>query len=126
MYWAVIFCLCKFPVHKKKKRNLFKFYLLCSLLLNHFQDEYQLVRDCISGYIYDSSPVDFTSDLGVRLVLHPTVLKVSRPPRFASWIANGIASGLDSLFLSRFESHRAEYWRTLYSTTVSSSEYMST
>lgn len=83
------------------------------------QEDYQLVRDCISGYIYDSSPVDFTSDLGVRFLLHPTVLKVSHPPRFASWIANGIASGLDSLFLSRFESQRAEYWRTLYSTTVS-------
>ncbi|XP_020218903.1 uncharacterized protein LOC109802101 [Cajanus cajan] len=82
----------------------------------HNMDDYQLVRDCISGYIYDSSPVDFTSDLGVRFLLHPTVLKVSHPPRFASWVANGIASGLDSLFLSRFESHRAEYWQTLYST----------
>lgn len=84
----------------------------------HNMDDYQLVRDCISGYIYDSSPVDFTSDLGVRFVLHPSVLKVSHPPRFASWIANGIASGLDSLFLNRFESQRADYWRTLYSTTV--------
>ncbi|RDX67409.1 hypothetical protein CR513_53723, partial [Mucuna pruriens] len=80
------------------------------------QDDYQLVRDCVSGYIYDSSPVDFTSDLGVRFLLHPTVLKLSHPPRFASWVANGIASGLDSLFLSRFESYRAEYWQTLYST----------
>ncbi|ESW08664.1 hypothetical protein PHAVU_009G063900 [Phaseolus vulgaris] len=82
----------------------------------HNMDDYQLVRECISGYIYDSSPVDFTSDLGVRFLLHPTVLKVSHPPRFASWVANGIASGLDSLFLSRFESQRAEYWQTLYST----------
>ncbi|CAJ1973375.1 unnamed protein product [Sphenostylis stenocarpa] len=82
----------------------------------HNMGDYQLVRECISGYIYDSSPVDFTSDLGVRFLLHPTVLKVSHPPRFASWVANGIASGLDSLFLSRFESQRAEYWRTLYST----------
>ncbi|XP_061343181.1 uncharacterized protein LOC133289292 isoform X2 [Gastrolobium bilobum] len=84
----------------------------------HNMDDYQLVRDCISGYIYDSSPVDFTSDLGVRFLLHPTVLKVSHPPRFASWVANGIAFGLDSLFLSRFESQRAEYWQTLYSTTA--------
>ncbi|KAG5018349.1 hypothetical protein HKD37_06G014842 [Glycine soja] len=82
----------------------------------HNMDDYQIVRDCISGYIYDSSPVDFTSDLGVRFLLQPSVLKVSHPPRFASWIANGIASGLDSLFLSRFESQRAEYWWTLYST----------
>ncbi|KAJ1376256.1 hypothetical protein SESBI_50129 [Sesbania bispinosa] len=60
-------------------------------------DDYQLVRDCISGYIYDSSPVDFTSDMGVRFLLHPTVLKVSHPPRFASWIVNRIASENDDL-----------------------------
>lgn len=90
----------------------------------HNMDDYQLVRDCISGYIYDSSPVDFTSDLGVRFLLNPSILKVSRPPRFALWIANGIASGLDSLFLTRFESHRAEYWRTLYSTTSMQVPYL--
>ena len=83
------------------------------------KDEYQLVRDCVSGHIYDSSPVDFTSDLGTRFVLHPTVLKMSHPPRPVTWIANGIASSLDTLFLSRFESQRAEYWQTLYSSVVS-------
>lgn len=92
---------------------------MCFLIIFVAQDDYQLVRDSISGYIFDSSPVDFTSDLGVRFVLHPTVLKISHPPRFASWIANGIASGLDALFLSRFESQRAEYWKILYSTIVS-------
>jgi farnesol dehydrogenase len=95
------------------------YYILHRLTIFMTQDDYQLVKDCISGYIYDSSPVDFTSDMGVRFILHPSVSKVSHPPRFASWIANGIASGLDSLFLNRFESQRAEYWRTLYSTTVS-------
>ncbi|KAK2391682.1 alpha/beta-Hydrolases superfamily protein [Trifolium repens] len=90
----------------------------------HNMDDYQLVKDCISGYIYDSSPVDFTSDMGVRFILHPSVSKVSHPPRFASWIANGIASGLDSLFLNRFESQRAEYWRTLYSTTSMQVPYL--
>ncbi|XP_057428311.1 uncharacterized protein LOC130721524 [Lotus japonicus] len=90
----------------------------------HNMDDYRLVRDCISGYIYDSSPVDFSSDMGVRFFLHPNVLKVPHPPRFASWIANGIASGLDSLFLSRFESQRAEFWRTLYSTTSMQVPYL--
>ncbi|KAJ7958141.1 Transmembrane 53 [Quillaja saponaria] len=87
-------------------------------------DDYRLVRDCISGYIYDSSPVDFTSDLGTRFVLHPTVLKMSHPPRFASWVANGIASGLDALFLNRFESQRAEYWQTLYSSVSMQAPYL--
>jgi hypothetical protein len=63
--------------------------------------------------------VDFTSDMGANFVLHPTVLKMSHPPRLASWIAHSIASGLDTLFLSRFESQRAEYWQTLYSSVVS-------
>ncbi|KAL7245162.1 hypothetical protein ACSBR2_000482 [Camellia fascicularis] len=87
-------------------------------------DEYQLVRDCVSGHIYDSSPVDFTSDLGTRFVLHPTVLKMPHPPRLVSWIANGIASGLDTVCLSRFESQRAEYWQTLYSSVSMGAPYL--
>ncbi|KAG9450922.1 hypothetical protein H6P81_010887 [Aristolochia fimbriata] len=77
--------------------------------------KYQSLRDCICGYIYDSSPVDFTSDLGTRFVLHPSVLKMNQPPRVVAWMANAIASGLDSLFINRFEAQRAEYWQTLYS-----------
>ncbi|KAL7207872.1 hypothetical protein ACSBR1_029760 [Camellia fascicularis] len=87
-------------------------------------DEYRLVRHCVSGHIYDSSPVDFTSDLGTRFVLHPTVLKMSQPPQLASWIANSIASSLDSLFLSRFESQRAEYWQTLYASVSMGAPYL--
>ncbi|XP_010916637.1 uncharacterized protein [Elaeis guineensis] len=78
-------------------------------------DEYQLVRDCVCGQIYDSSPVDFTSDLGTRFVLHPSILKMSHPPRVVSWMAKALASGLDTLFINRFEAQRAEYWQTLYS-----------
>ncbi|CAI9115754.1 OLC1v1016746C1 [Oldenlandia corymbosa var. corymbosa] len=89
-----------------------------------YLDEFQLVRDCISGFIFDSSPVDFTSDLGTKFILHPTVLKMSKPPAIVSWIANGIASSLDSLFLSRFESQRAEYWQTLYATVSMQSPYL--
>ncbi|KAK6130937.1 hypothetical protein DH2020_035316 [Rehmannia glutinosa] len=88
------------------------------------QDDYQLVRNCVSGHIYDSTPVDFVSDLGTRFVLHPTVLKMSRPPPLASWIAKGISSSLDALFLSRFESQRAEYWQTLYSTVSMGAPYL--
>ncbi|XP_021742990.1 uncharacterized protein LOC110709082 [Chenopodium quinoa] len=88
------------------------------------QINYQAVRDYVAGHIYDSSPVDFTSDLGTRFVLHPSVLKISNPPRFVSWLANGIASGLDGLFLSRFESQRAEYWQTLYSSISMGAPYL--
>uniref|UniRef100_A0A2K1X217 Uncharacterized protein n=1 Tax=Populus trichocarpa TaxID=3694 RepID=A0A2K1X217_POPTR len=56
--------------------------------------------DCIPGHIYDSSPVDFTSDMGRRSIFHPSVLKMSHPPRKLSWMANGIGSSLDALFLN--------------------------
>ncbi|KAM7280170.1 hypothetical protein ACFE04_007304 [Oxalis oulophora] len=87
-------------------------------------DGCQLARDCISGHIFDSSPVDFTSDLGTRFVIHPSVLKMSQPPKVVSWIANRIASSLDALFLSRFESQRAEYWQTLYASVNMGAPYL--
>ncbi|KAF5817683.1 putative alpha/Beta hydrolase [Helianthus annuus] len=87
-------------------------------------DEYRLVRDCLSGLIFDSSPVDFTSDLGTRFVLDPSILKLSRPPKIATLIANGISSSLDALFLTRFESQRAEYWQTLYASVGMGAPYL--
>lgn len=87
-------------------------------------DDHRLLGDCVSGYIFDSTPVDFTSDLGTRFILHPTVLKMSRPPTIVSWIANCISSSLDAMFLSRFESDRAEYWQTLYSTVSMGAPYL--
>lgn len=78
-------------------------------------DDYQLVRECLCGQMYDSSPVDFVSDLGTRFLLHPNVLKMSEPPRVLSWMTKGIASGLDTLFINKFEAQRKEYWETLYS-----------
>ncbi|XP_010441911.1 PREDICTED: uncharacterized protein LOC104725016 [Camelina sativa] len=87
---------------------------ICETGLN--QDDCRFVRNCISGFIYDSCPVDFTSDLGARLAVHPSTLKMSNPPKPFVWAANGLASSLDYVFLSRFESQRAEYWQTLYST----------
>ncbi|KAL6982892.1 hypothetical protein U1Q18_016286 [Sarracenia purpurea var. burkii] len=92
--------------------------------LKQLEDVYRLVRDCVSGHIYDSSPVDFASDLGTQFVLHPTILKMSKPPRLASWIANGIASSLDFLFLSRLESQRADYWQTLYASVSMGAPYL--
>ncbi|KAJ9166211.1 hypothetical protein P3X46_020993 [Hevea brasiliensis] len=94
----------------------------CKLQLN--LDDCRLVRDCISGYIYDSSPVDFTSDLGRRFLVHPSVLKISHTPRVLSWMVNVISDGLDAVFLNRFESLRAEYWQTLYSSVSMGAPYL--
>ena len=84
------------------------------------KDDNRLVRNCISGYIYDSSPVDFTSDFGVRFCLPSTILKMPGSTKLVSWLTKGVAAGLDALYLTRFESQRTEYWRTLYSSVVSS------
>ncbi|GKV22499.1 hypothetical protein SLEP1_g32364 [Rubroshorea leprosula] len=78
-------------------------------------DKSELVRNCLSGHIYDSSPVDFGSDLNVQFALHPAIRKMPGPSKLVSWLAKGVASGLDGLYLTRFEYQRAEYWQTLYS-----------
>lgn len=74
---------------------------------------------CISGQIYDSSPVDFTGDLGARFALHPAILRVPGSAKLASLVAKGVTSSLDALFLTRFGSERSDYWQTLYSSVVS-------
>ncbi|KAL9343003.1 hypothetical protein Peur_063434 [Populus x canadensis] len=56
---------------------------------------------CITVHRLKKNPVDFTSDMGRRSVIHPSVLKMSHPPRILSWMANGFGSGLDALFLYR-------------------------
>ncbi|KAK8969275.1 hypothetical protein KSP40_PGU005337 [Platanthera guangdongensis] len=91
------------------------FYLRNRGLDGEFEDGYGLVKLCLSGQMYDSSPVDFTSDLGTRFVLQPSVLGLSRPPRLVAWMAKAFSSTLDALFINRFEAERAEYWQTLYS-----------
>lgn len=93
-------------------------FLLVSLTF--VQAEYRLVRKCITGHIYDSGPVDFTSDLGTQYGLHPAILKMPGSSKLVSWLAKGIASGLDALYLTRFESQCAEYWQALFSSVVSS------
>lgn len=84
----------------------------------------QLVINCISGQIYDSSPVDLTDDLGARFALHPTLLRVPGSTKLASLLAKGVTSSLDALFITRFGSQRSEYWQTLYSSVNLGSPYL--
>ncbi|KAF8109296.1 hypothetical protein N665_0098s0024 [Sinapis alba] len=37
------------------------------------------------------------------------------PSRLVSWVAKWVSSGLDGLYLTKFESQRREYWQALYS-----------
>uniref|UniRef100_A0A0A9F7E1 DUF829 domain-containing protein n=1 Tax=Arundo donax TaxID=35708 RepID=A0A0A9F7E1_ARUDO len=77
--------------------------------------DYRLVRNCICGQIYDSGPVDFVSDVGTQFLQKPVVGNSSQPSILRSWMAKALASGMDTLFPSRIEAQRAEYWHTLYS-----------
>lgn len=87
------------------------------------KEDRRLVASCISGQIYDSDPIDFTTDLGARLALHRSVLKVPGAAKLASFLAKGVTSSLDALFLTRFGSQQAEYLQTLYSSAVSQQLY---
>nr|KYP76344.1 hypothetical protein KK1_020581 [Cajanus cajan] len=76
---------------------------------------YQLLRNCVSGHIYDSGPLDITSDFGFRFAVPPSIAKVPGPSKLVSLVAKSFTSGLDALYLTRFESQAAEHWQALYS-----------
>ncbi|CAI9104357.1 OLC1v1003012C1 [Oldenlandia corymbosa var. corymbosa] len=85
----------------------------CEVMLS--PEESRLVKNCVAGHLYDSGPVDFTRDLGARFSLHQAVLKLPGSSKLVSLIAKGVTSGLDALFITRFGSHRTDYWRSLCS-----------
>ncbi|XWS39964.1 hypothetical protein CRYUN_Cryun18bG0099500 [Craigia yunnanensis] len=87
-------------------------------------DGSQLIRNRVCGQIYDSSPVDFASDLNAQFSLHPSLRKMPGSSKLVSWIAKGVASGLDGLYLTGFETQRTEYWQTLYSTVDLDAPYL--
>lgn len=96
------------------------FYKVLQLIQGKFagqinQDDYLLLRECIYGQIYDSSPVDITNDLNLQFVVHPSVLKMPYCSVVMSWMAKAFSSGFDALFLNSSEAQRTEYWQTLYS-----------
>lgn len=87
----------------------------CEAPLN-LGEEIRIVSNCISGHIFDSGPVDFAADFGARFALPSALHKVPGSAKLVSLVARGLTSGLDALFLTRFGSQDAEYWRSLYST----------
>ncbi|XP_022868854.1 uncharacterized protein LOC111388396 isoform X1 [Olea europaea var. sylvestris] len=98
------------------KACMYKFFQIiegCEAELN--LEDSRLVMHCISGQIYDSDPVDLSSDLGARLASNHTVLKMPGFSKLVSLFAKGVTSSLDALFLTSFGSEHAEYWQTLCS-----------
>ncbi|KAL7002802.1 hypothetical protein U1Q18_003960, partial [Sarracenia purpurea var. burkii] len=52
-------------------------------------DDTRLIKNCISGHIYDSSPVDFTSDMGARFTFHHSLRRMPGAIKLMSLIAKG-------------------------------------
>ncbi|CAL9180538.1 unnamed protein product [Musa hybrid cultivar] len=76
-------------------------------------DEYQLIRECICGKIYDSAPVDFTGKMATRFLHHHTAQRLFSPTKITSWMRKVLTSGLDVVLPSRSEAQHAEYWQSL-------------
>jgi hypothetical protein len=81
--------------------------------------KYAPLRRCVAGQIYDSCPIDFLSEIGVRFLSHPPGGQQSAA-RFAA--AKVAAIVLDGLFKGRFETQRRDFWHTLESAAVSNSQ----
>eukprot|EP00252_Welwitschia_mirabilis_P021014 TRINITY_DN5276_c0_g1_i1.p1 TRINITY_DN5276_c0_g1~~TRINITY_DN5276_c0_g1_i1.p1 ORF type:complete len:378 (-),score=48.54 TRINITY_DN5276_c0_g1_i1:356-1489(-) len=82
---------------------------------NPESEKYRSIKKCVAGQIYDSTPVDFTSEAGINFCTNPTILKRKTVPRVWRWGIEALSWMLESLFLTRFERMRAEYWQILYS-----------
>lgn len=78
-------------------------------------EDSRMLANCISGQIYDSDPIEFTKDLGARFALHRSILRMPGSSKLVSLFAKGVTSSLDALFITKFGSERAEYWKSLYS-----------
>jgi hypothetical protein len=77
----------------------------------------------VAGQIHDSSPVDFVSDVGAKVVRSQFVRKSQKPSIIISWGTKAGAKILDALFLSQFELQRADYWLTMLQSAEEGSGY---
>jgi len=68
---------------------------------------YSLLARCLAGEAYDSGPVDFLSERGVRFLSPPG------SPAWRTAAASGAAVLLDAALARRFATQRAAYWAAL-------------
>lgn len=83
--------------------------------------KYRPLQTCVVGQIFDSSPIDFVSEIGVRFLSHPPGGQQSTA-RFLA--AKSTAVILDGLFKGRFEADRRDFWQTLERAAVRPSAHM--
>ncbi|KAH6555346.1 hypothetical protein KP509_31G070100 [Ceratopteris richardii] len=84
--------------------------------INFSKDKFKVVAESMSGLIFDSSPVEFESSIGAK-VLSQQVLtyETGKSIPLISHGAHAVGRGLDYLFYRQFEHQKEEMWHALYS-----------
>ena len=79
----------------------------------------ETIRKYLAGLIFDSSPMDFVSDIGAKFVSYQVLASErGKPIRALLYGTYAIGKGLDAVFGKTFEQQRIELWHALYSFVV--------
>ncbi|KAL2613597.1 hypothetical protein R1flu_025289 [Riccia fluitans] len=82
--------------------------------------KYKLVKDCFTGQIHDSSPADFVSEIGARVVRSPAVVGGQKRLQLLTTTARAIGKTLDFFFQKRFQAQDLAMWTALHKSGVRS------
>lgn len=76
---------------------------------------FEAVKKSLAGLMFDSSPVDFVSDLGAKFVSHQVLaFQPGKPLALISWAAYAVGKALDVIFAGHLQPQRIDLWHTLY------------
>ncbi|KAI5062196.1 hypothetical protein GOP47_0022735 [Adiantum capillus-veneris] len=78
------------------------------------KDKFKVVEESLAGLVLDSSPVEFESSIGAK-VLSQQVLTLGRSKAVIEHAAIAVGRGLDFVFSKQFAFQRRELWHALYS-----------
>eukprot|EP00898_Chlorokybus_atmophyticus_P001773 jgi/Chlat1/2597/Chrsp178S02452 len=93
------------------------YYQLLRLLQEEGTEEARLVRACAAIEVYDSAPIDFRSNLGVKFLTHDVDARTLKGRALAS-AARTAAWMMDAVALSTWEQQRADFWDALENSPV--------
>ncbi|KAI5062198.1 hypothetical protein GOP47_0022737 [Adiantum capillus-veneris] len=80
------------------------------------KDKFKVVEESIAGLVFDSSPVEFESSIGAKVLSQQVLtLEPGRSKAVIEHAANAVGRGLDFVFSKQFALQRRELWHALYS-----------
>lgn len=84
--------------------------------VNACKETFKIVESTLSGLIFDSSPVEFESSIGAKVLSQQVLtLKPGRSEAVISRAAHAVGRGLDFVFSKPLALQRRELWQALYS-----------